>query len=80
MLPPDCLPGGSLAFMVESGIGPNLMGPSISRIVVQSDGAVTWGGYVTVGEGAETFLSISGINFSVDADNPVVAAALAERF
>lgn len=64
-LTPDCLPGGNLAFTAESGIGQSGLGPSISRIVVQSDGAVTWDGYVTVGEGAETFLTLSGINYSV---------------
>lgn len=74
-LPQDCLPGGNLAFTAESGIGPGGMGPSISRIVVQSDGAVTWGGYVTVGEGAETFLTLAGVNFSVGGESLLAARA-----
>lgn len=64
-LPADCLPGGDLMFTTVSGSAP--IGPTISTVNVLADGRVVWGGYVTVGEGAEGFVSLCGIVFSVQA-------------
>lgn len=61
----DCLPGGNLMFIAPSGPSPS--GPTISTVNVLADGTVAWGGYVTVGEGAEGYVSLSGITFSVEA-------------
>lgn len=71
-LPPAVCPDGALLFLAASD-------NSVSRVNVQPDGSIEWRAYLAGTSGAESYLSLSGIAFSVGGADTVAAAAVAER-